>query len=54
MSAGRQQRRDYPRLWAELCDCNGPQPSLDKPLADLHAEDCPYRREVEGDGQDLP
>ncbi len=43
---GRVARRDYPRLFFALCNCGGPQPSLDKPLDGLHAADCPYRLEV--------
>lgn len=42
--------RDYPSLYFELCNCAGPQPSLNNSRADEHVEECPYRGEVEGDG----
>lgn len=42
--------RDYTSLYIERCDCAGPQPSPEKSRADEHAKDCPYRVEVEGDG----
>jgi hypothetical protein len=41
--------RDFPSLYMRLCRCAGPQPSLTNSKADLHAKDCPYRIEVEGD-----
>lgn len=41
------EQRDYTSLYVRLCDCAGPQPSREKPRADEHREDCPYRREVE-------
>lgn len=41
------ERRDYARLYFELCDCAGPQPSLDNPKLDEHAPGCPYRVAVE-------
>lgn len=47
-------RRDYPSLYLKLCDCAGPQPSLSNARADEHAPDCPYRREVEADVEELP
>ena len=47
-------RRDYPSLYINLCDCSGPQPSLNNSRADEHREDCPYRVEVEGDVEKLP
>lgn len=42
--------RDYTSLFIELCDCAGPQPGLNNSRADEHATDCPYRVEVERDG----
>lgn len=45
---GGEGRRDYPSLYARLCGCAGPQPSLSNPRLDEHARECPYRREVEG------
>lgn len=47
---GEESRRDYPSLYIELCCCAGPQPSLSNPRADEHAHDCPYRIEVEPNG----
>lgn len=47
-------QRDYPRLYFELCNCAGPQPSRHNARADEHAPECPYRKEVEGDAQKLP
>jgi hypothetical protein len=32
------------------CNCGGPQPSLNNSRADEHRDDCPYRIEVECDG----
>lgn len=46
---GREERRDYPALYFELCDCAGPQPSTDNTLADEHLRECRYRKEVEGE-----
>lgn len=43
-------RRDYASLYFHLCRCAGPQPSTTNPRADEHTADCPYRLEVEGDG----
>lgn len=45
--------RDYPSLFAQLCGCAGPQPSLTNPRLDEHDIECPYRKEVEGDAQNL-
>jgi hypothetical protein len=45
----RAERRDYTDLFVRLCNCAGPQPGLSNPRADEHADDCPYRQEVEGD-----
>jgi len=49
VGAGEGERRDYPSLYARLCDCAGPQPSFTNPRLDEHSRKCPYRREVEGD-----
>jgi hypothetical protein len=45
---GREEHRDYASLYYDLCDCAGPQPSVDNARADEHSRECPYRREVEG------
>lgn len=50
VAAGEETRRDYPSLYVRLCRCAGPQPSLSNPRVDEHARECPYRIEVEGDG----
>lgn len=42
--------RDYTALYLKLCDCAGPQPSTNHSRADEHRDDCPYRIEVERDG----
>ncbi len=47
------EQRDYPSLYITLCDCAGPQPSLTNRRADEHDPDCPYRRAVEGDAEEL-
>lgn len=41
--------RDFPTLYVRLCDCGGPQPSLNRHRADEHGRECPYRKEVEGE-----
>ena len=46
--------REYPKLYFELCDCAGPQPSPSNPKNDEHLAVCPYRVEVENDAQELP
>jgi hypothetical protein len=55
MSASADERAKLARLtrtWVELCDCGGPQPSLDNPKADEHAGDCKYREAVEKGGDE--
>lgn len=47
---GDESGRDYAMLYMRLCDCAGPQPSLNNAREDEHRSDCPYRAEVEGDG----
>lgn len=43
-------RRDHTALFAKLCDCAGPQPGLNNTRSDEHEAHCPYRVEVEGNG----
>lgn len=42
--------RDLVSLYARLCDCAGPQPSIHNSRLDEHAADCPFRVEVERKG----
>lgn len=48
--AARKTTRDYPSLFIQLCRCGGTQPSLTDPKVDGHERWCPYRIEVEADG----
>jgi len=45
---GTKEPRDYTWLYGRLCNCAGPQPSLNNTRADEHDRECPYRLEVEG------
>ncbi len=47
--AGRTELRRLMLLFMQ-CDCGGTQPSLNNARADEHSDDCPYRIEVERDG----
>ena len=39
--------RRHTDLYSQLCDCAGPQPSLNSDRSGAHAESCPYRVAVE-------
>jgi hypothetical protein len=53
MSEEHESARDYASLYIALCTCAGPQPSRMNARADEHGRECPYRREVEGEAEEV-